>query len=113
MGHTKDSKRHRVPTTKRARLETVGLANEFQPHFFDEIDGRFALKREIVNRLNRLKADSGCDSYQKEILIENAIFLQLQLETMRTNAMSEESGKLDAGSYTQMLNALSGILGKL
>lgn len=89
-----------------------GLSPDFVPAFFDELDGRFSLKKEIRHRLDRLKEDAGVDSYQKELLAKEAVFLALQLETMRVKALAQESN-LDSGVYTQMVNALSGLLTKL
>src|SRR4051812_647709 len=97
---------------KRSRRVKAPLSSQFIPYFWDEVDGRYALKKEIRDRLQRLTQDAGVDSCQKELLAQEAIFLALQLETMRVNAVTDEA-EFDAGSYTQMVNALSGILTKL
>jgi hypothetical protein len=44
-------------------------------------------------------------------MCENTIFLAAQLETLRTQAAN--GGEIDMGSFTQQLNALSGLLSKL
>jgi hypothetical protein len=41
------------------------------------------------------KEDTGCDSMQKEILCQRAIFVPIQLETLEV--VAAESGRLDIG----------------
>lgn len=77
----------------------------------DLADQRQSAIRLIRKRLERLKEEAGCDSFQKELLAEQAIFIAVQLETMKVNAL--EGQPFDAGVYTQMVNCLSGLLSKL
>ncbi len=87
------------------------LPTTFTPKFWELVDGRNAIAKEIRRRFQTLREDTGADSYQKELLCQRAIFLAIQLETMEVETI--ENGKLDFGVYTQGLNALSGLLSKL
>ncbi|WP_143543817.1 hypothetical protein [Rhodopirellula sp. MGV] len=51
------------------------------------------------------------DSFQQEILARRAVFIAVQLETMEANAL--DGKPIDLGTYTQGVNALSGLLAKL
>lgn len=101
------------PTTRRERNAPLKgkLPQQFEPKFLETTDQRHRVIKLIRKRLERLKADAGCDSYQKEMLAEQAIFISVQLETMKVNAL--EGQPFDAGVYTQMVNCLSGLLSKL
>jgi hypothetical protein len=81
----------------------------FTPRFWEGADGRCAVVKEIQRRHERLRRDSGADSYQKELLCQRAVFISLQLETAEREA-TETTGKFDAGVYTQMTNSLMGLL---
>ena len=100
-----------MPTSKYKRRKEMSIPDHFVPRFWDEVDGRSIIYREINERINRLMKDAGADSYQKELIVQEAIFVAVQLETLRVKAA--ETGELDAGSYTQMVNCLSGLLNKL
>lgn len=89
----------------------ITLKERFVPRFLEDVDGRSAIVKEIRRRLDELVADADANSFQKQLLAKEAIFISIQLETMRANAI--DGGKLDAGVYTQMVNALSGLLAKL
>ena len=89
----------------------VTLPERFVPQFWDEADGRCAVIKEIRRRYEFLKEDSQADSYQKDLLCQRAIFISVQLETMER--MATETGKFRAGVYTQMVNALTGLLKSL
>ena len=58
-----------------------------------------------------LKQDIQADSYQKDLLCQRAIFISVQLETMEL--LAAEKGNFNAGVYTQMVNALLGLLKSL
>lgn len=75
-------------------------------------DRRNKAIRLIRERLDRLKEEGGCDSFQKEMLAEQAIFIAVQLETMKVNAL-EGRGEFAPGTFTQMCNCLLGLLGKI
>ena len=79
----------------------------FVPGFFAEMDQRLALAKEVVSRLNQLRSDAGVDSYQKEAIAQNAIFLQLKIETECRRWA--EGNEVDWGSITQQMNALNGL----
>jgi len=91
--------------------KTQTLPARFVPQFWGDADGRIAIIREIRRRVDLLKADTASDSYQKDILCERAIFIACQLETQERAAI--EKGRFDAGRYTQMVNALVGLLRSL
>lgn len=95
-----------MPT--KAKRNGAALPNQFVPAFYEQIDKRLAACRIIKERVETLKDHSGADSFQKELLCQRAIFIALQLETMEVNAI--ENGHLETGVYTQMSNALLGLL---
>ncbi|WP_145435773.1 hypothetical protein [Lacipirellula limnantheis] len=101
------------PTTRAERRakNPATLPAKWEPKFVDTADQRLKTIKLIRRRLGRLVEEAGCDSFQKELLAENAIFVAVQLETMRVNALEGKS--FDAGVYTQMVNCLSGLLAKL
>jgi hypothetical protein len=96
---------------KKSDKAIATLPERFVPQFWDECDGRIAIIREIRRRVDLLKADCASDSYQKSILCERAIFIACQLETQERAAI--EKGQFDPGRYTQMVNALVGLLRSL
>src|SRR5690606_36982738 len=83
----------------------------FVPMFWEQADGRTTAVREIQRRIDVLQADCGADSIQKKMLCQQAVFLHLQLETQQRVAL--ETGKFDASVFTQMSNALLGLLKSL
>lgn len=91
--------------------KSVAIPEKFVPQFWDAVDGRCGIVKEIRRRYEILKQDAGVESYQKDLLCQRAIFIGVQLETMECIAAAE--GKFDPGCYTQMVNALSGLLSKL
>jgi hypothetical protein len=84
------------------------LPVRFQPRFWEDADKRVALVRAIQDRVATLKADTGADSRQKEILVQRAVFLTSVLETAEINAITGQP--FDLGSYTQGINSLIGVL---
>lgn len=81
----------------------------FTPRFWDELDGRYGIAKEIRRRYEVLRADAGGDlSTQRDMLCQRAVFIGVCLETLETEAA--ETGEFDAGVYTQMSNALLGLL---
>ena len=101
------------PTTRAGRQarQVAALQTTFQPRFIETADQRLRAIKLIRQRLERLKEEAGCDSFQKEMLAEQAIFIAVQLETMKVTAL--EGGEFSPGSYTQMVNCLAGLLGKI
>lgn len=95
----------------RRRTETrkdVAIPKTFIPRFWNDIDGRYGIAKEIRHRYETLQADTGADSYQRQMLCQRAVFMSVQLETMECEAA--EGGRYDIGVYTQMTNALLGLL---
>jgi len=101
-----DEKHHR-----RRPLRTRNLPTKFVPRFWERADARLLFVREIRQRYERLKADAGADSYQKELLAQRVVFVAAQLETMEI--VATESGEFDLGIYTQAVNCLVGLLRSL
>jgi hypothetical protein len=95
----------------RKNKQRVTLPERFVPQFWDEADGRCALVKEIRRRYESLKVDTGTESYQKELICQRAIFITVQLETMER--IAAETGRFNAGIYTQMVNTLIGLLKSL
>lgn len=86
----------------------VAMSKHFIPQFYENVDKRTEVSRELRHRLKKLRDDTATDSMQKELLCQRAIFISLQLETMEVDAMNGEPFEL--GVYTQMVNTLVGIL---
>lgn len=84
------------------------IASRFVPRFWEEADGRQLAVKEIKRRYETLLDHAGADSFQKELLVQRAVFVSVQLETMEIDAA--QGNKFDAGVYTQMCNALLGML---
>ena len=101
------------PTTREERKAKAPatLPPRWEPRLIESADNRQKVIKLIRRRLERLKEEAGCDSYQKEMLAEQAIFISIQLETAKVNAL--EGKAFDAGCFTQMVNCLSGLLTKL
>ncbi|MBW3540726.1 MAG: hypothetical protein KY476_10685 [Planctomycetes bacterium] len=95
----------------RKRLKNITIPARFEPHFWAGVDGRCTIAKEIRRRYELLKDHTGAESYPKDLLVQRAIFIGLQLETME--CVAAERGEFDPGVYTQMVNALSGLLSKL
>lgn len=89
--------------------QPVELPATFVPQFWIEQDHRSFVVKEITVRIKTLTDDTGADSTQKQLLVQRAVFLALQLETMEVNAVRGTT-PFDPGVYTQMVNALSGLL---
>jgi hypothetical protein len=94
--------------TRTKKVPGGKLPAVWTPRTLEEADGRFGVIKTLKANVERLRIDSGADSYQKELLCDRAGFLIALLETQEVNAI--ERGHLDAGSYVQAINALVGIL---
>lgn len=84
------------------------LPDQFVVKFWDAADKRQVVVKEIIRRYELLKADCGADSYQKDLLCQRAVFMAVQLESMEITAVQD--GIFSDGVYTQMSNALLGLL---
>ncbi|HEY1375537.1 MAG TPA: hypothetical protein VGF55_02025 [Gemmataceae bacterium] len=99
----------RLPTVRRAKRRVhQPVPAEFTPKFWQDLDRRLHPAKEIVRRVERLKRDSGADSYQKELLCERAAFVSVVLETFEVEA--GQTGRIDLGAYVQAVNSLVGLL---
>jgi hypothetical protein len=90
------------------RRKAVNVPSVFVPQFWEDQDRRLHTAREIGRRVEALRADAGIDSVQKDLLAQRAVFISLLLETAEVRAA--RTGEFDAGSYTQMVNCLNGLL---
>jgi hypothetical protein len=98
-----------VPETRRGwRRKGSDVPATFRLKFISDLDQRSHATREVRRRFELLKRDSGAESYQQELLCEHAAFLSLVVSTQEAEAL--QTGKLDAGSFVQSLNALTGLL---
>jgi len=97
-----------MPKKKVARRKPETLPARFEPRFWGDCDGRSLVAREIRQRYNELRTDTGCDSAQKDLLVQRAVFISVQLETMEVDAMKGRD--FDVGRYTQAVNTLLGLL---
>ena len=89
----------------------VKIPHKFVPMFWEDHVGASLVVKEIKHRVARLQEEAGADSYQKQMLCQIAVFIQIQLESM--GVQSVLTGELERGIYTQMANSLSGLLSKL
>jgi hypothetical protein len=98
------------PTTRAARAAKTPatVPERFVPRFWEDADGRQLAVREIKRRYEQLRTDVGAESYQKDLLCQRATFVAIQLETMEAAAVQGEA--FNPGVYTQMVNALLGLL---
>ena len=90
------------------KIKEIEIPKTFTPKFWESIDGRSLLVREVKQRFQELVDDTGADNTQKRMLCQRAVFIALQLETMECNAAQGEP--FDANTYTVMANALKGYL---
>lgn len=107
-GHTLNT----LPHTRRAKeRKSVSIPGTFVPQFWEDLDGRHHIAKEIRRRVKLLKDHAGADSYQRDLLCQRAAFLSVVLETMEITAARD--GELDLGVWTQGVNALNGLLKSL
>jgi hypothetical protein len=83
-----------------ARKETT-LPIRFVPRFWEDSDTRFHAIRVIRKRYRELKADTGAESYQRDLLCQREAFLSVVLETMEEKAC--EGAAIDWGGYSSLL----------
>ncbi|MBS0266253.1 MAG: hypothetical protein JSS02_30265 [Planctomycetes bacterium] len=95
-------------TRPKSNSDRVELPAKFAPQFWTLTDQRSSVTKTIKRRVDELKRDCGADSVQKDQLVQRAVFVGLQLETMEV--LAAETGEFDSGRYTQMLNTLLGLL---
>jgi hypothetical protein len=93
----------------RSKRQPVALPVKFQPRFWEDADRRIATVRAVKARYLRLREDAGGgESYQRDLLIQRAVFLSIMLETIEVRA--SEGGDFEVGVYTQASNTLMGLL---
>ena len=85
------------------------VPKRFRPLFWEDQDQRNGTIRAIRRRCRELKEHTGADSAQKDLLVQRATFISLQLETMEIETVATGE-PFDSGRYAQMSNALLGIL---
>ena len=95
-------------TNKGQPRTKVTLPRKFDVRFLEEADGRLVAIKELRKRVEQLKADTGVDSCQKDLLCRRACFVAAKLESMEVTAI--ETGKLEVGQYVQGVNCLVGLL---
>lgn len=86
----------------------VEFSTKFRPKFWADADKRKHAVRRIQERYEALKVDTGIDSLQKDTLLQRAVFLELQLETMEMEAVQKET--FDSNRYVTLLNSFLGLL---
>lgn len=100
------------PKVRESRRQEVAIATDlFRPRFWEDQDGRSTIVREIRERVATLEHDCDAQSHQQRSLCQRAIFIELQLESLEIRAT--EGIAVDMGSFTQMVNCLQGLYGKL
>lgn len=84
----------------------------FEPRFWEDGDSRRSIVKLMRRRYKELKADAGGDrSAQRDLLVQRATFISIILETWEVRLAEGEN--IELGAYTQMTNALTGLLSKL
>ena len=98
-----------MPTPRKNGI--TKLPKTFVARFWEDADSRTAAVKEVKRRYEMLVEHTGAESYQQDLLIQRAVFISVQLESMEIEAMN--TGELEAGVYAQMTNTLMGLLQKL
>jgi len=98
--------RHQQHPAKRNAIE-----RKFRPRFWDQLDGRLAVRKEIKRRYQEIAQDADVDTAMKDLLVQRIVFTSILLESQEIEALDE--GRIQIGSYVQMVNALSGLLSKI
>jgi hypothetical protein len=93
---------------KARKNNNTNIPAKFIPQFLEDADGRCSVIKELKRRYDILKADTGADSYQKDLLVQRATFVGIQLETIET--VAAETGRFESGSYGQLVNTFIGLL---
>ncbi len=86
----------------------IAISKKFVPRFWEGEDGRSVIVKEIRRRVDALIEETGADSLQKQILIQRAVFILLQIETMEIDAA--RNGVPPDGVFVQLVNSLQGLL---
>ena len=93
---------------KERKANRTHLPAVFTPKFLDDVDGRPHVIRTLRRRLVHLKRDTGCDSVQKELICQRAIFIAAKLETIEVEGVV--SGKFDFPKYISGVLAMTNLL---
>lgn len=104
------TKKQRSKQKPRRSSRRVSLPGSFTPRLLDEADQRYHLVREMKRRADALAEECGADSIAKRMLVDEAIYLHLRLETVRSELAQGLPASLDCGQYVQMTNTLKGLL---
>src|SRR6187402_3794460 len=100
-----DEWRLRKQNRRQQKRQSLTLSKEFKPFFWQDTDSRLSVVRVIRKRIERLMTEAGGhESYQKELLVQRAVFIAVLLETQETNAA--EGNPFDIGAYVKAVNTL-------
>lgn len=83
---------------------------KYAPGWLDQLDGRYAISKEVRSRFEALTEDlGGLDalSYQKRSIAERCVWLECFLAAQERSLA--EGGKLDVGQWVQANNSLLGL----
>lgn len=105
------------PSTKAERTakEPATVPAKFVPRFWElDADKRQTRTRLIRRCIDELCEHANADSMQKRMLVERAVFLALQCQTIEIDSYEGRDVDLKRiAVHCQLSNALSGILSKL
>lgn len=107
-------KRLRLYGKRRPRMPKPGLAKRdkgFSLRLINEADSRFAVVKQMRQRLKQLLDDCGTETLAEEWLAARAVFMLGYLESLEIEAY--EGKTINWASYCQACNALNGLLTKL
>ena len=93
---------------KRTKQKELKVPNSFTPKFIEDLDHRYGIAKVLRQRYEVLCDDCQANSTQRDMLARRAVFMGVCLETQEHEAI--ETGELDVGKYTQMVNSLIGLL---
>ena len=97
---------------RKLKTAKVTIPARFEPRFWEDGDSRRSIVKLMRRRYKALHADAGGErSAQRDILIQRASFISIILETWEVRLAEGEN--IELGAYTQMVNALTGLLTKL
>lgn len=93
---------------ERKERNLQALPAKYVPDFVEQLDGRTTLGKAIRSRVEQLEVDTQAISHAKRSLVRRAVWLEALCESQEQLLASGQA--IDAGAYTQAVNALLGLL---
>lgn len=83
----------------------------FSLRLIDSADHRFAVVKQMQNRVNQLMEEAGCETFAKKCLAGRAVFILSYLESTELDAL--EGTEIDWRMYFQSVRSLGDVLAKI